>query len=816
MARTLEIEEEESRIEELERLLREGDETDKMIAEVQLAEERKRVANERAATVQEEELTPPVTPSDAVLALGKRTEKEASEGIVEDIKALPFKKGGEMKLEDMPEMEEQFTKRELALHKASEEAKLQKALDKVTGKAVDDWTAQRERLRKNLLEKYPKATFGQRLQEGLTLGLFSPATKANVESATAVGAAMAEFDARTKLNNATSSAKSARIGAAIGGGETKAIVDVMTGMSDNANLKYFNEVRAKSGSFFKNFLNVGPDATPAQEKAAQERVIWLARQGNETANLQLQALASQYNSFAAARKLTVTSERAAAQRRSDKLWADAVAAQQLHATNLGEGAVDENGIYQESSLPPHVRESMLDENGKLNLFGYHVRAGGSALINEDNKAIRTQIRDNRSESKRIAYQEASVLGSTIVDFDSRPLDQKISLTNRKNLDDRMKRLETTREYTAAMQGEPPESIKNNINFRNSLLKQRTDIQKELEGVDRFSERGRDLGFALGRINRGIFEADGEINTAFAGMASATRRITEGEKTEEEFQKARQLEDARLGQQRMDAFRKLINVDELEAKATGHQTEGIGAGGGFFEFAFFKQDGKGGYSDVKDVFRPWLDTHTLASRGGIPFLGGFLPDDLTKKSNAYVFKPDDYIDPKTNENLGADWPDDVTRTGRFVRDWTNEAQRIVYDGALDQWADEYGQFKKQEPEVEEFGEGMTGEEGMEQPPELTARATPAAVTPVQPTAVTPPVVTNYPASWSTPLEVEPPAWPRPPAGIEEATNAKDVEVMRAMILEYPVNPDTKKPWMLGDRMKYLGRDYLFYGGDWNLE
>jgi hypothetical protein len=393
------------------------------------------------------------------------------------------------------------------------------------------------------------------------------------------------------------------------------------------------------------------------------------------------------------------------------------------------------------------------------LFGYHVRAGGKALINEDNKAIRTQIRGNRSESESIAYQEASLLGSTIVPFDSRPLDQKISLTNRKNLDDRMKRLETTREYKAAMQGEPPESIKNSINFRNSLLKQRTDVQKELEGVDRFSERGRDLGFALGRINRGIFEADGEINTAFAGMASATRRITEGEKTEEELQKARQLEDARLGQKRMDDFRRLVNVDELEAKAAGHQTEGIGAGGGFFEFAFFKPDGKGGYSDVKDVFRPWLDTHTLVSKGGVPVLGGFLPDDLTKKSNAYVFKPDG--------------PD--VETGTFVRVLT-KAQQIAYTGSVDQWQDKYGGLvlEKQEPEVGGLGEGMTGEAGMEQPPEVIAPAQPVTV-PISP----------------------------------------NLAVMRKTMSAFTKDPRTNEPWAKNAVFKNPidGRLYFFDGVEW---
>tara|TARA_R110002051_G_scaffold301771_2_gene369769 strand:- start:236 stop:2548 length:2313 start_codon:yes stop_codon:yes gene_type:complete len=767
MARTLEMEEEESRIAELERIASEGDEIEKMIAEVELAEERKRVARDAAYAIQaEEETETPLVPRIKSKTVLPKSTKQVIEneraGLGKELGRDVSKAVKELKPAGLPEkptpMELLFTKKELALHKASEEAKLQKALSKVTAKSADEAFEERERYRKDKLEKYPKATFKQRLVEGFGIGL-TPATKANVESARAVGAAMDDFDARMKVDKATSSAKSARIGAAIGGVETKAIVDVMTGMSDRANLKYLNEVRAKSGSFFKNFLNVGPDATPAEEKAAQERVIWLARQGNKTEMLKVEALASQYNSFAAARKLTVASERVAAQKRSDALWADAVAAQQLHATNLGEGAVDENGIYQESSLPPHVRESMLDEKGKLNLFGYHVRAGGKALINEDNKAIRTQIRDNRSESESIAYQEASVLGSTIVPFDSRPLDQKISLTNRKNLDDRMKRLETTREYTAAMQGKPPESIKNSINFRNSLLKHRTDVQKELEGVDRFSERGRDLMFALGRINRGIFEADGEINTAFAGMASATRRITEGEKTEEEFQKARQLEDARLGQKRMDDFRKLVNVDELEAKATGHQTEGIGAGGGFYEFAFFKPDGKGGYSDVKDVFHPWLDTHTLVSKGGVPVLGGFLPDDLTKKSNAYVFKPDG--------------PD--VETGTFVRVLT-KAQQIAYTGSLDQWQDKVGGLvlEKQEPEVEEFGEGMTGEEGMEQPPELTELGQPLTV-PISPS----------------------------------------LAVVRKRMASILNDPRTKKPWVFGARFNNPddGIVYIFDGVEW---
>ena len=57
MAYTLETEEEESRIAELERIAREGDEIEKMIAEVQLAEERRRVARDAAYAIQEEEET---------------------------------------------------------------------------------------------------------------------------------------------------------------------------------------------------------------------------------------------------------------------------------------------------------------------------------------------------------------------------------------------------------------------------------------------------------------------------------------------------------------------------------------------------------------------------------------------------------------------------------------------------------------------------------------------------------------------------------------------------------------------------------------
>ena len=65
MARTLEIEEEEeSRIAELERIAREGDEIEKMIAEVQLAEERERVVGAEELALQAEAVTPKGKPED--------------------------------------------------------------------------------------------------------------------------------------------------------------------------------------------------------------------------------------------------------------------------------------------------------------------------------------------------------------------------------------------------------------------------------------------------------------------------------------------------------------------------------------------------------------------------------------------------------------------------------------------------------------------------------------------------------------------------------------------------------------------------------
>jgi len=852
MARTLEREEE-SRIEELERLIREGDETEKMIAEVELAEERKRVARDAAYAIQEEEETEtPLVPriksktvlpkatkqviEDERAGLGKELERDVSEAVKELEPAAT--------LENMPPMELLFTKKELALHKASEEAKLQKALDKVTGKAVDDWTAQRERLRKNQLEKYPKATFGQKLQEGLTLGLFSPATKANVESATAVGAALAEFDARTKLNNATSSAKSARVEGALGAVQTGAIVSVMTGMSKNSNLAHFNQVRPVTGSFYYGLLDVKKDATPKEEEAGLKRMLSLARLGNPTALLQTRAVEERFKALDAALKAKGTREWDAAQKRLTETLARTAADQSKYFFSEGGKAVNSDGVFDPSLLSEGVLEMMYDKRGSTNSaewltnIGLQVMSGANQTVGEDNKARIAQIRDNKPEAIRLEEETERSTGVPSTNPVSGQSDEQLGYsTNPKVLTDKKENLGILRAYVKET-GKLPTHIGVATNRKSFLLNEQRNLLEEYKDASGLRKIG--LKVALRKVRQGLIVADNDLTTAYQRIASDTEKLGATKERDAELEK----QDLGEGLKRIATLRALLPQSVLEMGNRGPKEEGIGKGGSMFDYIFLEKNAKGdGYSDVRDVFRPYL-TPLNVGLGGKPLGEG--KGGNTIIINSWATKVSSGMErPEGDEKF-------IRSIDAFIDKDTGKLDRVKLEDAPDPIQAQYWAYRRAKDEWENaYTDPATATTPAAATPVQPAAVTPvqpAPVTPVQPAVVAPPAVTNYPASWSTPLEVEPPAWPRPAAEsktfqnwrdtvarvaartqaegrspnaaeiteIAEATAAKDVEVMRTMILEHPINPKTNNPWMVGDRMKYLGRDYLFYGGEWHLE
>lgn len=768
MAKTLE-KEEESRIEELERLAREGDEIDKLIAEVQLAEERKRVARDAAYAIREKEETEtPLVPSiksktvlpkatkqaieNEKAGLGKELERDVSKAVKELEPAVAPKEMEEMfSAKDLQKLK-RHEEDELAKYNAKQNAKQDKFFGELAIKSASEVSEQRERLRKDRLEAYPKATIGQKLQEGLSLGLVKPATKADVASAAAVGAAISDFDARMKLNNATSSAKSRRVAGAIPQGQNESIAKVMAGMNDNANSKYFNEVRAKSGSFFANLLNVGSKATPEDERAAQERTIYLARQGNKSALLQVQALSKQYDALAEARKLQGTRDHAAAVKRAETIRAANTAAQQLYYTNQGKLAVDENGVFQKALLSSDVLEMMYDKNGSLTLQGAQILAGGDGEVIEHNDAIRTQILGNRSEYESVSNELDNLQGIERKPFDSMSLSEKISATNPNNITALKDKLKIVNDYTTATEGEPPAFVKNNINFRNDLLKQKSELLSELNDEDTSLIRKGAIKLTLGRLNRNLAKTNTAIKTSYSRMAAATKRINESGETEADIEKARLLARQKDGQDRMDEFRKLVEPDKEEADRMGVQTDGIGKGGGFFEFAFFDKDpDTGKYTDVKWQFRPWLGTHTQASKGGVPAreLGlGVIPDDLKKISNAYVW-------------------DEATQ--QFVRK-QGVAQKKIYAGALKQWKEAYEKPAATAPPASSTPPPTASATPVTPAPVVTVPSQPFYPTPTGAPPAPAPVVPSQPAAQTLPpvAPSQPPmvaptvSWPTGPA------------------------------------------------------
>jgi hypothetical protein len=250
---------------------------------------------------------------------------------------------------------------------------------------------------------------------------------------------------------------------------------------------------------------------------------------------------------------------------------------------------------------------------------------------------------------------------------------------------------------------------------------------------------------------------------------------------------------------------------------GPKEEGIGKGGSMWDYIFLEKNAKGdGYSDVRDVFRPYL-TPLNVGLGGKPLGEGEGGNTIIINSWA------------TKVSSGMERPEGTLKFIRSIDAYTHEtiknapdhtqAQYWAYHRGKDEWEEFYSGFSgtvpaTPAPPVVNVGQPQMGAAGN---PPLTQE--PAAVTPPAQTAesktfqnwreVIDRVAARAQAEGRSPNAAE-------IAAIEEATAAKDVEVMRTMILEHPINPKTNNPWMVGDRMKYLGRDYLFYGGEWHLE
>ena len=855
MARTLETEEE-SRIKELERLVREGDETDKMIAEVQLDEERRRVARDAAYAIQEEEETEtPLVPRIKSKTVLPKATKQAIEneraGLGKELGRDVSKAVKELEPAGLPEkptpMEEMFSAKdlqklkrhdedELAKYNAKQDVKLKKALYEVAGKGAADYSDARERFRKNQLEKHPRATMGQRLQEGLTLGLFSPATKANVESAEAVGAALAEFDARTKLNNATSSAKASRVGAALGEGGTQAVVSVMEGMNSNANLKYLNEVRAKSGSFYHGLLDVKKDATPKEEEAALNRMLYLARQGNPTALLQTRAVEQRYQALDATLLTKGTRDHAAAQKRLTETLAETAKAQSEFSFSEGGKAVNSDGVFDSSLLSEGVLEMMYDKRGSTNSaewltnFGLQVMSGANKTVKGHNDALITQIQGNKPEAIRIEEATERFTGVPSANPVSGQSDEELGRsTNPQVLDRQRKDNDTLRAYVKET-GKLPAHIGVATNRKNFLLKQQRNLLEEYEGKDTSVLRKLGLKVALRKVKQGLIVADNDLTTAYQRIASDTEKLGATKDRDAELEK----QDLGEGLKRIATLKASFPQSVLEMENRGPKEEGIGKGGSMWDYIFLEKNAKGdGYSDVRDVFRPYLVPLNVGL-GGKPLGKGEGGNTIIVNSWA------------TRVSSGMERPEGAEKFIRsidafFDKD-TGKLDKAELKAAPDHIQAQYEAYHSAKNEWERFYSGSADKPADTTAPAATATppAQPAALTPAQPAAAPTPLHRGHPeydlsletseaedeaylnyqkviqrVEALTLAEGREPSLPEIRA-IEEATAAKDVEVMRTMVSKRPTNPTTSQPWKAGDRMIYRGRKYVFNGLKWNLE
>ena len=846
MARTLEIEEEEeSRIAELERIAREGDEIEKMIAEVQLAEERERVVGAEELALQAEAETPKgkpedvPTPEETFLEPYKGSDKRGREKKPKDMPTTEemfpagkdlfteeefWKKFGWSKEEGMRRVEEQ-RQDELAKEAAVRESARQKALNKITGKSVDDWFEQRERYRKDKLEQYPRATFGQKVQEGLSLGLLTPATKANVDSAAAVGAALAEFDARTKLNNATSSAKSRRVEGALTSGQVGNVADATAWWENNRNRAYrASEVAAGRTPPSFRILNLPPNATVAKQDAAMQRTLKLAKLGNPNSQMDLASLVAVGKAQDDFLKTKSDREHAALVKATER----AAVQQGIYYKDIGgeyaASASAKGGIFSMESLSPDLKAVAYDEDGNLTVKGAYMLSGSQGFITEEaiakSTAVREQLATGAPTAQALRAREEASTGVKQVDWGNLTRSQQLYLTNPANIKAHEERLGEIEAYKEAS-GVQPQHFANAAKHRDEVVAMKINAEEELASIDKelgdpstsAAQRAVLIGkrtwmkLGLGGLNRNVQKAEYGVASAHSDMKRDTADMVAETEAGRKRKETKEMALWDIGQKNMELFRKHIAPNTWEQQNRARALEGKMKGLNAYEWTFFETNAEGKPIDVREVFKPWLTMRTQSAKGGTPDDdqeggGVFLPNWGTRVSNGLFWNREALANSRiidVERKIYPFWdekPD--SDKGKPVQEFFE--QREAYRTAQAEWELEYPKPADTEAVV-----------AQPQPQAVVAQPqSQAMTTPAPPTAVTPAPAPAVPEAITTPF---PPVSPEEKVYVElEATNIMNDAKADANGIPYAENQEVPfKNALFPDAVR--GRTFIFKTDEW---
>tara|TARA_R110002020_G_scaffold151111_1_gene328069 strand:+ start:3762 stop:6377 length:2616 start_codon:yes stop_codon:yes gene_type:complete len=844
MARTLEREEE-SRIEELERLAREGDGVDKLIAEMQLTEERKGAIEAEGLALQAEADAPKgkaddmLTPEDTFL---KPFKKEG-------------KKGGKKRQVDMPTVEEMFpagkdvfTEEEfqkkfgwskdkgmrrveeqrqdkLAVENSVRQAvlanqlrvqneKSKAAKGEIAIKSAEAEAERNERLKKNILEKYPRATISQKLTELGTFGLLSPATKANVKSAEALGAAFSDYESTMKLNNAASSAKSSSVERSLSNAQIGNIADVTAGWASAKNRAFrASEVVAGRTPASFRILNLPPNSTVEKQDAAMQNTLRLAHLGNKYAQMDVASLAAVAKMTADFQKTKSDAAAAALVKETDRAATEQGNHYKAIGAEYAARASVEGGRFSMESLSPDLKAVAYVGDPKDNILsvkGGYIRSGGQGFITKEaierSTAVSDQLAKGAPTAQALIAQREALTGVEGVKWENLTRSQQFNLTNPANITATKEELDAIKAFREASGVQPPH-FANAAKHRDEVVAMKINAEEELASIDKelgdpstsnarkvvLSAKKAWMNKGLRGLNRNVQKAESEVISAISDMkrdtADMAAETTAGKKRKETKEMA--LWD--IGQKNMELFRKHIAPNTWEQQNRARALEGKMKGLNAYEWTFFETNAEGKPIDVREVFKPWLTMRTQSARGGTPDdpKGGgvdYLPNWGTRVSNGLFWDEDTLsnrriIDAEKKiypKRLGADG-EEVKGPKVPVQEYFE--QREAYRTAQAEWNRENGSETTSTPSRAEVIASA--------PP-----TAPALTTPAEPLTVpmAPAPVPVAPEVVSTP---PPPATPEEIPLIElEATNV--MEGVRA--------DASGRPYKDGDAVKFSDPRY----------
>jgi hypothetical protein len=665
------------------------------------------------------------------------------------------------------------------------------------------------RLKKNILEKYPRATISQQLTEFGTFGLLSPATKANVKSAEALGAAFSDYESTMKLNNAVSSAKSSSVERSLSSGQIGNIAEVTAGWASATNRAFrASEVVAGRTPASFRILNLPLNATVAQQDAAMENTLRLAHLGNKYSQMDVASLAVVAKATAAFQKTKSTADAAALVKATEK----AAVEQGNHYKALGAEyaarASVEGGRFSMESLSPDLKAVSYIGDPKDNILsvkGAYIRSGGQGFITaeaiERSTAVSDQLAKGAPTAQALLAQREALTGVEGVKWGNLTRSQQYDRTNPANITAQKEELEAIKAFREASGVQPPH-FANAAKHRDEVVAMKINAEEELASIDKelgdpstsgarrlvLSAKKAWMERGLRGLNRNVQKAENGVASAISDMKRDTEDMTAETTAGRKRKETKEMALLDIGRKNMELFRKHIAPNAWEQQNRARPLEGKMQGLTAYEWTFFETDAEGKPIDVRDVFKPWLTMRTQSAKGGTPDdpkEGGvdYLPNWGTRVSN------------------GLFWDEDTLSNRRII-----DAEKKIYPI-------EGGQAVQEYFEQREAYRTAQAEWNLENNPKTTStpsRAEVLASTPAQPLTAPMAAAAVAPEAVSTP---QPPVSPEEKVYVElEATNIMNDAKADASGQPYSNNqPVTFSDPRYPDTVR--GRTFIFKTDEW---